>query len=54
MQNLALSYYKTAYGYKTVPLSEWLLVAMIANIPVPEDKRLIGKFWRLVDKLLSK
>jgi hypothetical protein len=52
VQNLALSYYKTAYGYKTVPLSEWLLVAMIANIPVPEDKRLIGKFWRLVDKFV--
>ena len=52
VQNLALSYYETAYGYKTVSLSEWLLVAMIANIPVPEDKRLIGKFWRLVEKFV--
>jgi hypothetical protein len=52
LQNLALSYYKTAYGYKNVPLSEWLLVAMIANIPVPEDERLIGKFWRLVEKFV--
>jgi hypothetical protein len=52
LQNLALSYYKTAYGYKNVPLSEWLLVAMIANIPIPEDERLIGKFWRLVEKFV--
>jgi hypothetical protein len=52
VQDLALSYYKTAYGYKTVSLSEWLLVAMIANIPVPEDERLIGKFWSLVEKFV--
>jgi len=52
VQDLALSYYKTAYGYKTVSLSEWLLVAMIANIPVPEDERLIGKFWSFVEKFL--
>ena len=52
IEYLALSYYKTAYGYKTAPLSEWLLVAMIANMPLPEDKRLMGKFWRLVEKFV--
>ena len=37
IKNLALLYYKNAYGYKTAPLTEWLLVAMIANIPIPEN-----------------
>ncbi|MFK7973294.1 MAG: hypothetical protein AB8B66_00275 [Rickettsiaceae bacterium] len=35
IQNLAALYYKVPYSNRYIPLTEWLLVAMIANIPIP-------------------